>query len=214
MFEKKFEKKFEKMTLFDLVTIAMMSALGIAVKVVLVPLVHIITGPFFIPGGSISGGIYMLFIVLGAMLVKKTGAAFLVCLVQAILVTVTGTMGSHGIMSMMTYLMPGIGVEILYFVIGKYKYTKGGCFCAGVVANVLGSFGVNFVFFRLPLIPLLLTLSLSALSGGLGGLLAYAIASQVNRLGSFKAHEAEESLDIRLSGDPGRIDKEEKTKCE
>ena len=209
-----FEKKFEKMTLFDLVTIAMMSALGIAVKVVLVPLVHIITGPFFIPGGSISGGIYMLFIVLGAMLVKKTGAAFLVCLVQAILVTVTGTMGSHGIMSMMTYLMPGMGVEILYFVIGKYKYTKGGCFSAGVVANVLGSFGVNFVFFRLPLIPLLLTLSLSALSGGLGGLLAYAIANQVNHLGSFKAHEAEESLDIRLSGDPGRIDKEEKTNCE
>ena len=61
-----FEKKFEKLTLFDLVTIAMMAALGIAVKVVLVPLVHIITGPFFIPGGSISGGIYMLFIVLGA----------------------------------------------------------------------------------------------------------------------------------------------------
>jgi ABC-type thiamin/hydroxymethylpyrimidine transport system permease subunit len=209
-----FEKKFEKLTLFDLVTIAMMAALGIAVKVVLVPLVHIITGPFFIPGGSISGGIYMLFIVLGALLVKKTGAAFLVCLIQAILVTVTGTMGSHGIMSMLTYLMPGIGVEMLYFIIGKYKYTKGGCFSAGVVANVLGSFGVNFVFFRLPLIPLLLTLSLSALSGGLGGLLAYAIANQVNRLGSFNQPELMEEIDISRSGDPGLIDPAEKTNHE
>lgn len=197
-----FKKKFEKFTLFDLVMISMMSALGIAVKVVLVPLVHIITGPFFIPGGSISGGIYMMFIVLGAMIVKKTGAAFLVCLIQAILVIVTGTMGSHGIMSIVTYLLPGLGVEFLYAIVGKFKYTQGGCFAAGVVANVLGSFGVNFVFFRLPLIPLLLTLSLSALSGGLGGLLAYAVARQVEKFNIGKQETMAEDVDISLSGDP------------
>lgn len=120
-----FEKKFEKLTLFDLVTIAMMAALGIAVKVVLVPRILLFIAHFLSPEDPFPG-IYMLFIVLGALLVKKTGAAFLVCLVQAILVTVTGTMGSHGIMSMLTYLMPGIGVEMLYFIIGRYKYTKGG----------------------------------------------------------------------------------------
>jgi len=199
-------KRFEIFTLFDLVIISMMSALGIAVKVVLVPLVHIITGPFFIPGGSISGGIYMLFIVLGAMIVKKPGSAFLVCLIQAILVTITGTMGSHGIMSLVTYLIPGIGVEILYFLIGKYKYTKGGCFSAGVVANVLGSFGVNFVFFRLPLIPLLLTLSLSALSGGLGGVLAYTVAKQVDRLNLSKEENADLEVDISRPTDSQQHD--------
>ncbi|MGD9475692.1 MAG: ECF transporter S component [Eubacteriaceae bacterium] len=200
------KKAFEKLTLLDLVIISMMAALGIAVKVVLVPLVHIITGPLFIPGGSISGGIYMLFIVLAALLVRKTGAAFLVCLVQTILVIITGTMGSHGIMSIVTYLMPGIGVELLFFVLGKVKYTKGACFAAGVVANVLGSFGVNFVFFRLPLVPLLLTLSLASLSGGLGGLLAFAIASQLKRFGYFKERELEAVEDIRLSGDPDKVD--------
>lgn len=197
-----FEKKFENFTLFDLVIISMMSALGIAVKVVLVPLVHIITGPLLIPGGSISGGIYMMFIVLAAMIVKKPGTAFLVCLVQAILIIITGTMGSHGIMSIVTYLLPGLGVEILYFAIGKFRYTQGGCFSAGVVANVLGSFGVNFVFFRLPLIPLLLTLSLSALSGGLGGLLAHMISKQVDKLNLGKQASVEEDSDISLSGDP------------
>ncbi|MDD3306908.1 MAG: ECF transporter S component [Acetobacterium sp.] len=202
-------KRFEIFTLFDLVIISMMSALGIAVKVVLVPLVHIITGPFFIPGGSISGGIYMLFIVLGAMIVKKPGSAFLVCLIQAILVTITGTMGSHGIMSLVTYLIPGIGVEILYFLIGKYKYTKGGCFSAGVVANVLGSFGVNFVFFRLPLIPLLLTLSLSALSGGLGGVLAYTVAKQVDRLNLSKEENADLEVDISRPTDSQQHDTED-----
>lgn len=197
-----FEKKFENFTLFDLVIISMMSALGIAVKVVLVPLVHIITGPLLIPGGSISGGIYMMFIVLAAMIVKKPGTAFLVCLVQAILIIITGTMGSHGIMSIVTYLLPGLGVEILYFAIGKFRYTQGGCFSAGVVANVLGSFGVNFVFFRLPLIPLLLMLSLSALSGGLGGLLAHMISKQVDKLNLGKQGSVEEDSDISLSGDP------------
>lgn len=197
-----FEKKFEIFTLFDLVMISMMAALGIAVKVVLVPLVHIITGPLLIPGGSISGGIYMMFIVLGAMIVKKPGTAFLVCLVQAILIIITGTMGSHGIMSVITYSLPGLGVEILYVAIGKFRYTQGGCFSAGVVANVLGSFGVNFVFFRLPLIPLLMTLSLSALSGGLGGLLAYAISKKVDQLNLGKKDVTEENMDISLSGDP------------
>ncbi|WKY47094.1 ECF transporter S component [Eubacteriaceae bacterium ES3] len=196
------KKVFEKLTLLDLVTISMMAALGIAVKVVLVPLVHIITGPLFIPGGSISGGIYMLFIVLAALLVRKTGAALLVCLIQTILVIITGTMGSHGIMSIVTYLMPGIGVELLYLILGKYKYTKGASFGAGVIANVLGSFGVNFVFFRLPLVPLLLTLCLASLSGGLGGLLAYAIASQLKKFGYFKDQEIVAEDDIRLSGDP------------
>lgn len=199
------KKTFEKFTLLDLVIISMMAALGIAVKVVLVPLVHIITGPLFIPGGSISGGIYMLFIVLAVLLVRKTGAAFLVCLVQTILVIITGTMGSHGIMSIVTYLMPGIGVELLYLFLGKYKYSKGACFAAGVVANVLGSFGVNFVFFRLPLIPLLLTMSLASLSGGLGGLLAYAIALQLKKFGYFKEREIQAEEDIRLSGDPEKI---------
>ncbi|WKY43653.1 ECF transporter S component [Eubacteriaceae bacterium ES2] len=206
------KKASEKMTLLDLVIISMMAALGIAVKAVLVPLVHIITGPLFIPGGSISGGIYMLFIVLAAILVRKTGAAFLVCLVQTILVIITGTMGSHGIMSIVTYLMPGIGIELLYLLLGKFKYSKGACFGAGVIANVLGSFGVNFVFFRLPLIPLLLTLSLASLSGGLGGLLAFAIAAQLKKFGYFKEAEMQTEEDIRLSGDP--VNELENEECE
>jgi hypothetical protein len=196
-------KLMDRFTLFDLVIISMMSALGIAVKIVLVPLVQIITGPLFIPGGSISGGIYMMFIVLGSMIVRKRFTAFLICAIQTILVTVTGTIGSHGVMSIITYLMPGIAVDILYFIINKYQYTKGGCFLAGIVSNTVGTFLVNFVFFRLPLIPLLLTLCLGALSGGLGGLLAYALAKQVEKFQPNKMFSKQvENVDISMSGDP------------
>ena len=37
---------------FDLVLIAVLAALGIATKPIIVPLAHLITGPLFIPGGS------------------------------------------------------------------------------------------------------------------------------------------------------------------
>jgi hypothetical protein len=38
---------------------------------------------------------------------------------------------------------------------------------------------VNFVYFRLPLIPLVLALSAAALSGGLGGILAFQIRQRL-----------------------------------
>ena len=84
-------------SLFQLIIIAMMASLGIAVKPVLAPLVQIITGPLYIPGGTIAGGIYMMFIVLGAGLVKRTGTATLISIVQAIMVVSTGIFGTHAV---------------------------------------------------------------------------------------------------------------------
>jgi len=53
-------------------------------KTVITTLVHIVTGPLFIPGGAFAGGFYFLFIVLAAALIQKHGAATLACVVQAI----------------------------------------------------------------------------------------------------------------------------------
>jgi ABC-type thiamin/hydroxymethylpyrimidine transport system permease subunit len=164
-------------------------------------LVQIVTGPLFIPGGSIAGGIYMLFIILGYAIVKKRFTALLICLVQAILVTVTGSMGTHGILSLITYVVPGIGVEILYLIIGRKvrqgrNISKGACFAGGVVANTIGTALVNLVFFRLPVLPLMLVLASGALSGGLGGLLAYALARQVNKINPDHKKDKESETDI------------------
>ena len=59
-------------SVFNLIIIAVVSALGIATKPIVVPLIHIITGPLFIPGGALAGGFYMFWLVLGAGIVKKT----------------------------------------------------------------------------------------------------------------------------------------------
>ena len=41
----------DKFTMFDLLIVTMMAVLGVAIKPVVVPLAHIITGPLYVPGG-------------------------------------------------------------------------------------------------------------------------------------------------------------------
>jgi len=165
----------DRFSIFDLIVIALMACLGIATKPLVVPLAHIITGPLFIPGGSIAGGFYMMWIVLGAGLVGKLGTATLVAVVQAVVVMAMGMLGSHGIMTVFTYILPGLSVDLVLAVSRHRGCCSGCCFAAGVAANTSGAMLVNLVFFRLPLIPLVLTLSAAALSGGLGGLIAHSV---------------------------------------
>jgi len=172
-------KMLDRFSLFDLIIIAMMAALGIAVKPVVVPLAHIITGPLFIPSGAVAGGFYMMWMVLGFGLTGKRGTAVLIALVQALVVTGTGMVGSHGAMSLITYTVPGIMADLGLLLIGHRVCCNPCSFLAGMLANMGGTIMVNFVYFRLPLIPLVLALSAAALSGGLGGILAFQIRQQL-----------------------------------
>ncbi|HRW12657.1 MAG TPA: ECF transporter S component [Syntrophomonas sp.] len=167
---------------FDLVIIALMAALGVAVKPIVTGLVHIITGPLIMPGGSLAGGFYMLWLVLGAALVKKPGTAALIGLVQSIMVIVTGFYGTHGIVSLVTYTLPGLTVDLLYWIARLKADEKMAMFAGCIGANLCGVLLSNLVFFRLPLIPLLFSLSAGALSGALGGLLAWLVAERFSKL--------------------------------
>ncbi len=71
------KRRLDRFSMFDLIIIAMMATLGIAIKPIIVLLVHMITGPLFIPGGAFAGGFYMMWIVLGAGLVRKKGTGTL-----------------------------------------------------------------------------------------------------------------------------------------
>jgi hypothetical protein len=169
-------------SVFDIIVIAMCAGLGIAVKSVVTPLVHIVTGPLFIPGGAVAGGIYFLFIVLAASLVGRLGAATLTCIVQAIVVIIFGIFGNQGIMSLVTYSLPGLVVDAFYLIVRKQGFNAFTCFFMGLLANMTGTFMSNLVFFRLPFVPLMLTLLAGALSGGLGGLIAWSVTKQLRKL--------------------------------
>jgi len=162
----------QKFTVYDLLIIAIMATVGIALKPVVVPLAHLISGPLMIPGGALAGGLYMLWLVTGYGIVGKPGTTTLVALVQALLVLFTGVIGSHGIMSLFTYTMPGIAIDIVMLASGHRVCCKNCAVLAGAVSNVMGTACVNVIFFRVPGVYLTLILSVALLSGALGGLLA------------------------------------------
>lgn len=167
---------------YDLVLIAMMAALGVAVKPLVVTLVHLITGPLFIPGGSLAGGFYMMWIVLGAALVGRKGTATLIGLTQAIMVLASGVYGTHGLISLLTYTLPGVTVDLILLIFRFDPREKLAMFFGGIGANVCGVILSNAVFFRLPLFPLMLSVSTGALSGAVGGLLAWMVMNRFKRL--------------------------------
>lgn len=176
-----FQSFLRRFSMYDMAVISLMAALGIATKPVIVPLAHIITGPLYVPGGVIAGGFYMMWIVLGAAIVRKKGAGLLIGLVQAILVLALGVYGTHGAMSIITYSLPGAAVDLALLVSGKRCYEMAGLFLAGIMANLTGTFLSSLVFFRLPLVPLLLSLSAASLSGGMGGIIAFQLSKQLSK---------------------------------
>ncbi len=169
-------------TLGHYCVMALMASMGIAVKIIIVPLAQIITGPLFIPGGVVAGGFYMAFLVLADSITGKWGTATIVALIQAFVVTITGTLGTHGAISLLTYTLPGLAIDVLYLVLGRNTHYALKSFLGGVIANIAGSFAVNLAIFNVSLVPLLLAMSTAALSGGLGGLIAHSIGVHVKRI--------------------------------
>lgn len=177
------EKRFlNNFSVYNLIIISVVSALGIATKPVVVPLIHIVTGPLFIPGGAVAGGFYMFWIVLGTGIVKKFGTGILIGLVQGLLVISTGAMGTHGIMSIISYTLPGISVDIVFLVSKNKNYNSLHYVFGCMAANITGTLISNILFFRLPIISVIMVLSTAALSGAVGGLIAFSVNKSLQNM--------------------------------
>jgi ABC-type thiamin/hydroxymethylpyrimidine transport system permease subunit len=163
-----------------------MAALGIAVKSVIVPLVHIITGPLYIPGGVVAGGIYMLFLVLAVSLTGMRGAAAFCGFCQGIMVLIISMGGTHGAFSIVSYTITGLAVDLIILILRHRGCCVLCCFFGGMAANLTGTLIVNAAFFEMPVIPLILCLTAGALSGGFGGILAWTITKQLKKFGVVK----------------------------
>jgi len=162
--------------------IALVAALGVAVKSIATPLAQIVTGPLYIPGGVVAGGIYMMFLVLAAAMTDIRGAASLCGFCQGIMVLVIGAAGSHGVLSIISYSLPGVAIDALYLLISHRGCCVLCCFLGGMAANLTGTLIVNTAFFSMPFVPLMLSLSVGALSGGLGGVFAWIITKRLKAL--------------------------------
>ena len=175
------ERHFKRFTLLDLVMIACLAAIGLAIKPIINPLVHIVSSSLRIPGGSLSGGLLMMWMAITKVIVNKTGSAFIFGLAQGITVMILGFFGSHGVFSIVSYTLPGLSIEILaLFLKGSSLFTL--ClYC--IVANLTGTILVALVIMQLPFIPLMISLIISVLSGMMGGYLADIVLKKMSKYG-------------------------------
>lgn len=173
---------FSRFSTRDLIVIAIMAAIGIAVKPVVSPLSKLISAPLMIPGGSIAGGFYMMWMVLALTLTGKPGAATLFGVIQAIVVLITGSYGNHGALSLLTYTVPGIVMDLTALGIkNKSVLISHLLFCA--TANITGALIMAVIIFRNPL-PLLIAGCCVALASGItGGYLSWLIQFELHKLG-------------------------------
>ena len=156
----------------DLLYIAILSALGLAIKPIITPLIHLISAPLMIPGGSLAGGFYMMWLVLAIVIVNKPGAGLLVGIVQAIVMISLGYFGTHGAVSLISYTLPGLTAEIFaFFFKKKDNITAHICIC--VPTNITGALVVTILVMRLALIPLIIALIAASISGIMGGILSF-----------------------------------------
>ncbi|MDR1816264.1 MAG: ECF transporter S component [Clostridiales Family XIII bacterium] len=168
----------KKFSTYDIIIIAVMAAVGVAIKPVVSSAVHLVSAPLMIPGGSLAGGLYMMWLVLAAAITGKPGSATLCGIVQAVIVVFTGIPGSHGVMSFVSYTAPGVCVDVLLLLllrVGGRDFDLLAAVLSGIVANLAGTYCVNIIFFHLPALFLALTLCAAALSGAAGGAIANAL---------------------------------------
>ena len=164
----------------DLLYIAIFSALGLAVKPIVTPLIHLISAPLMIPGGSLAGGFYMLWISLAIAVVNKPGTGILIGLVQAIVMISLGYFGNHGAVSLISYTLPGISAEIVSHIFeNKASVAAQTTICT--FANLSGALVVTLLVMRLALIPLLISLIAAAISGIIGGMLSYSLFKRLRK---------------------------------
>ncbi len=169
-----------KFTTKDLILIALMAAIGIAIKPLVKTITHLISTPLGIPGGTFGGGFYMMWLCLIAAMVPRFGSATLTGLVQGVVVLITGWYGSHGAASIITYALPGLAVDVLaYLYRRRIKLDGQILYCVG--ANLVGTYLVGWLIMRLPKAPLLISLSMAIISGCIGGVLSYLIFKQLTR---------------------------------
>ncbi|MDZ7330621.1 MAG: ECF transporter S component [candidate division KSB1 bacterium] len=165
-----------KISTLDAVFIALMAACGLALKPIIGPLFKLIGSAFLIPSGSLAGAVYMIWPSLAILIVRHIGAATLVGIIQGIIVLVTGIYGSHGILSLLTYTVPGIVIDLVYWLIRGFRY-RWLMFLPAAFGNAAGSAIVGIILMHIPLLPLILGLIPAFIFGGIGGLLSLLLYS-------------------------------------
>lgn len=162
-----------------LIFLALCCDLGLFSKRLISPAANLITDFLHIPGG-IGTSLSLMFLVVAAVMTERFGCAAIMSIVQSALALAFGMVGSMGALSIIGYIVPGFGIDILLFVTRKSPLSRRErVVLANTVAAPCAALTANFIVFRLQGAALLLYLCVSVTSGAIFGLLG---AELVRRL--------------------------------
>ncbi len=158
----------------DATFIVLMAVCGVALKPFVGPMARLAGSALFMPSGSIAGAVYMMWPLLGLLVVRRFGTAASVGLLEAVIVMITGFYGSHGIITLITYVFPCMVMDFLFYMIPKKANPFWLALPAGL-GNAAGSALVGFLVMRLPAVPLIISTAAAVFFGAFGGALAFGL---------------------------------------
>ncbi|MBR5873893.1 MAG: ECF transporter S component [Oscillospiraceae bacterium] len=167
-------------TLKQLCMMSFLAVFGMFIKPVVAPVFNLLTDFIRIPGGSVSAGFSILFLVLGAAVTEKFGTATLMGIVQAFIALNTGFSSVVGLLVFITYSLPGLAIDtVLCTKLFSKIPTKDRMAIAGGMGVLAGALFTNILYYRLALVPFLLFYIFGILSGALGGRIAWLVIERV-----------------------------------
>ena len=172
----------------DLILLAFFADVGFVAKRLVSPFANVLTDSLRVPGG-IGTAFSLMFLVIGACLIKKKSAATVMALVQCILAMSLGMTGAMGALSPAGYLLPGIVIDLTVALCIRFN---AGLSLTMISANAAGSLmaalTANFIVFRLHGAVLALYFLICLSSGGICGLLAAVIFRRIKPLYRSEKH--------------------------
>lgn len=171
---------FKRFSTQSLIIIAGLAGLGIVIKPIVSPLSKMISMPLVVPGGSFAGGLYMMWLVLAVVIVKRGGSGTLYGFLQALLVMVLGLKGNQGMFSIISYTLPGVMVDLVFWLVKRPDCIFTHMLLCSI-ANMTGALMVAIFFFHHPLPFIAIILGMSFVSGLLGGWLSHSIYKTLER---------------------------------
>ncbi len=139
------------------------------------------------PVGVFTGGLYMFWPILAGSIVRRPGSTLATCLIQAVLALVTGFTGLLGPAACISYVTPGVVMEVLFHVARRIRPDGVDrvvtLMLAGMLGNLAGSMTNAYLFFALRGHALTVAITSSLVSGAGGGWLACVVGK---RLAGFK----------------------------
>ncbi|MBQ8604186.1 MAG: ECF transporter S component [Oscillospiraceae bacterium] len=165
----------------QLCLMAFLAVSGMIIKPFLSPVFNLLTDFIRIPGGSVTAGFSMMFLVFGAAAVQKKGTAAMMGLVQAVMALGLGISSVTGLLVFITYTLPGVVIDIvlcssIFSAVPVQKRMP----LAGAAGVLAGAALTNTLYFRMSVVPFLLFYIFGILSGGFGGYMAAVIYDRLH----------------------------------